>query len=295
MKKKGSSSTGGGSRGGGSRGGGSHGGGGGGGSAASDDGAEKNPEMPKVLLLSLKTRQGAAGLTLTAANCVYLLDPSTNFGLEDQAVARIHRIGQTKPTTVVRIVAADTVEDKVVAYQQKKRAEKQTRGKLAVRELHVDVLQMFGMEQRAWFKARFPEVFDDNGDAGDDSDDGTAGDAAAAAAAAAGVSASTSNSEDDGASGDGNSSDGIMIIDDSEDDDDAGDEEENSRGGRRNGGSARSTASVATSASVHALLSANWSDEMEDDQDEDYEGPSSFSFADEDDDDDDDNADGMSD
>ena len=290
MKKKGSSSTGGGGRGGGS-----HGGGGGGGSAASDDGAEKNPEMPKVLLLSLKTRQGAAGLTLTAANCVYLLDPSTNFGLEDQAVARIHRIGQTKPTTVVRIVAADTVEDKVVAYQQKKRAEKQARGKLAVRELHVDVLQMFGMEQRAWFKARFPEVFDDNGDAGDDSDDGTAGDAAAAAAAAAGVSASTSNSEDDGASGDGNSSDGIMIIDDSEDDDDAGDEEENSRGGRRNGGSAGSTASVATSASVHALLSANWSDEMEDDQDEDYEGPSSFSFADEDDDDDDDNADGMSD
>jgi hypothetical protein len=68
------------------------GGGGGGGGAAAPTRTPSPTETPRVLLLSLKTRQGAAGLTLTAANCVYLLDPSTNFGVEDQAIARIHRI-----------------------------------------------------------------------------------------------------------------------------------------------------------------------------------------------------------
>ena len=45
------------------------------------------------MLMSLKNREGAAGLTLTMADHVYLLEPCLNFGLEDQGVARIHRIG----------------------------------------------------------------------------------------------------------------------------------------------------------------------------------------------------------
>lgn len=69
--------------------------------------AKEDGKGPQVLLLSLRAgRDGPSGLTLTAATVVYLLDPSPNWGVEDQAVARIHRIGQTQPTTVLHVYHA---------------------------------------------------------------------------------------------------------------------------------------------------------------------------------------------
>jgi hypothetical protein len=67
----------------------------------------------KVFLLSLKA--GAAGLTLTAANRVVLLEPALDPAVEQQAVARVHRIGQTRPVTITRLIVEDTVEEKVRA------------------------------------------------------------------------------------------------------------------------------------------------------------------------------------
>jgi SNF2 family DNA or RNA helicase len=72
------------------------------------------------MLLSLKA--GGTGLNLTAADHVFLLDPWWNPAVEDQAADRAHRIGQDKPVMIYRLVARDTVEERVLALQDKKRA-----------------------------------------------------------------------------------------------------------------------------------------------------------------------------
>ena len=75
---------------------------------------------PPVLLISLKA--GGTGLNLTAADHVFLLDPWWNPAVEDQAKDRAHRIGQERPVMVYRMVAKDTVEERILALQDKKRA-----------------------------------------------------------------------------------------------------------------------------------------------------------------------------
>eukprot|EP00457_Paulinella_chromatophora_P001352 gb/GEZN01001354.1/.p1 GENE.gb/GEZN01001354.1/~~gb/GEZN01001354.1/.p1 ORF type:complete len:1020 (-),score=259.69 gb/GEZN01001354.1/:53-2983(-) len=73
----------------------------------------------KVFLISLKA--GGVGLNLTAANIVLLLDPWWNPAAEDQAVDRIHRLGQTRKVDVVRLICKDTIEERLMAVQQRKR------------------------------------------------------------------------------------------------------------------------------------------------------------------------------
>ncbi len=71
-----------------------------------------------VFLISLKA--GGFGLTLTEADYVFLLDPWWNPAAEAQAVDRAHRIGQTRPVNVYRLIASGTIEEKVMALQQRK-------------------------------------------------------------------------------------------------------------------------------------------------------------------------------
>ncbi|WP_204912619.1 SNF2-related protein [Microlunatus spumicola] len=71
-----------------------------------------------VFLISLKA--GGVGLNLTEADYVFVLDPWWNPAVEAQAIDRTHRIGQTRPVMVYRLVAADTVEQKVVALSERK-------------------------------------------------------------------------------------------------------------------------------------------------------------------------------
>jgi hypothetical protein len=73
-----------------------------------------------VILLSLKA--GGTGLNLTAADHVFLLDPWWNPAAEDQAADRAHRIGQERPVFVHRLVAENTVEERILLLQEKKRA-----------------------------------------------------------------------------------------------------------------------------------------------------------------------------
>jgi len=70
-----------------------------------------------VCLVSL--RAGAYGLNLTCASQCVILDPFWNPFVEAQAIDRIHRIGQVKPVKVHRIVIAATVEDRILALQEK--------------------------------------------------------------------------------------------------------------------------------------------------------------------------------
>lgn len=79
---------------------------------------QKSPE-PLVLLMSLKA--GGVGLNLTAADHVIIADPWWNPAAEDQAADRAHRIGQTKPVFIHKIIADDTIEEKIIALQQRKR------------------------------------------------------------------------------------------------------------------------------------------------------------------------------
>jgi SNF2 family DNA or RNA helicase len=72
------------------------------------------------MLVSLKA--GGTGLNLTAADHVFLLDPWWNPAVEDQAADRAHRIGQERPVMVYRMVAKNTVEERILALQTKKRA-----------------------------------------------------------------------------------------------------------------------------------------------------------------------------
>ncbi|KAI9846631.1 MAG: hypothetical protein M1838_001230 [Thelocarpon superellum] len=74
----------------------------------------------KIMLVSLKA--GNAGLNLVAASQVIILDPFWNPFIEEQAVDRTHRIGQLRPVKVHRILVQGTVEDRIIALQDKKRA-----------------------------------------------------------------------------------------------------------------------------------------------------------------------------
>ena len=74
---------------------------------------------PPIMLVSL--RAGGTGLNLTAADHIFILDPWWNPAVEDQAADRAHRIGQTRPVLVYRLVAQDTVEERILALQERKR------------------------------------------------------------------------------------------------------------------------------------------------------------------------------
>jgi SNF2 family DNA or RNA helicase len=73
----------------------------------------------RLFLISLKA--GGTGLNLTAADYVFLLDPWWNPAVETQAVDRAHRIGQERPVIAYRLIARDTVEEKILELQATKR------------------------------------------------------------------------------------------------------------------------------------------------------------------------------
>ncbi|WP_069658950.1 DEAD/DEAH box helicase [Arcticibacter eurypsychrophilus] len=74
----------------------------------------------KVFLISLKA--GGVGLNLTAADYVYLVDPWWNPATEQQAIDRTHRIGQTRKIFAYKMICKDTVEEKILQLQQKKKS-----------------------------------------------------------------------------------------------------------------------------------------------------------------------------
>lgn len=80
----------------------------------------QDPAGPKILLMSLKA--GGVGINLTAADHVIIADPWWNPAAEEQAESRAHRIGQEHPVLVQRIVALGTVEERILALADKKRA-----------------------------------------------------------------------------------------------------------------------------------------------------------------------------
>ncbi|KAF7320309.1 SNF2 family DNA-dependent ATPase [Mycena kentingensis (nom. inval.)] len=82
--------------------------------------ALKHDPRCEVLLVSLKA--GGVGLNLTAAQRVYLMDPYWNPAVENQAVDRIHRLGQVRPVTTIKLIIENTIEARLLEVQRKKTA-----------------------------------------------------------------------------------------------------------------------------------------------------------------------------
>lgn len=80
----------------------------------------QNNEACRVFLISLKA--GGIGLNLTAADYVYIVDPWWNPAVEQQAIDRTHRIGQTKNIFAYRLICKDTIEEKMLLLQERKLA-----------------------------------------------------------------------------------------------------------------------------------------------------------------------------
>ncbi|CAN6443412.1 unnamed protein product [Victoria cruziana] len=80
---------------------------------------ETGPGTPTVMLAGLKV--AGAGINLTAASRVYLMEPWWNPAVEEQAMDRVHRIGQRQEVRVVRLIVRGSIEEKILELQEKKR------------------------------------------------------------------------------------------------------------------------------------------------------------------------------
>ena len=102
-----------------------------------------NPKGSEVMLVSL--RAGGVGLNLIGGNHLFLLDQHWNPALEDQACDRIYRVGQTREVMIHRFLCKDTVEEKIVELQQRKKTlatnvltgSKTTSSKLTLQDLRM--------------------------------------------------------------------------------------------------------------------------------------------------------------
>lgn len=109
-----------------------------------DDAVVEFIDDPSCTIMLVSLKAGNAGLNLTAANQVIMLDPFWNPYIEEQAIDRAHRIGQQKDVIVHRMLIQNTVEDRILALQEQKRQliesaldenEARNIGRLGVREL----------------------------------------------------------------------------------------------------------------------------------------------------------------
>ena len=82
--------------------------------------SEFNKAGSEYFAFIMTTRAGGLGVNLQTADTVILLDSDWNPQVDNQAIARCHRIGQTKPVHVYRLIASGTVEERMVARAQKK-------------------------------------------------------------------------------------------------------------------------------------------------------------------------------
>lgn len=107
-------------------------------------------EDPSVRVMLVSLTAGNAGLNLTAASQVIVTEPFWNPYVEEQAIDRAHRLGQTRPVTVHRLLIAGTVEDRIVALQEHKKmlvdAALSEKGAKSVSKLNVAELRnLFGL------------------------------------------------------------------------------------------------------------------------------------------------------
>lgn len=82
---------------------------------------ERFQKKPEVQAFFMTLKAGGVGLNLTTADYVFLLDPWWNPAVEQQAIARAHRIGQSRPVSVLRFITRRSIEEKMLLLQERKR------------------------------------------------------------------------------------------------------------------------------------------------------------------------------
>ncbi|KAI4931159.1 hypothetical protein J4E85_003748 [Alternaria conjuncta] len=82
---------------------------------------ERLRDDPGIRVILITIACGACGLDLTAASAIHLLEPQWNPSLEDQALARVHRLGQTRPVTTIRYIMKDSFEEHILKVQDRKK------------------------------------------------------------------------------------------------------------------------------------------------------------------------------
>merc|ERR1719305_1472444 len=87
---------------------------------ARDDAIQAFNTTPSLRVILISLKAGGEGLNLQVANHVFLLDPWWNPASEMQAIQRAHRIGQLREVKAVRFITKNTIEEKIVALQEKK-------------------------------------------------------------------------------------------------------------------------------------------------------------------------------
>lgn len=100
---------------------------------------------PSVTVFLISLQAGGVGLNLTSANHVILMDPWWNPAVEEQACDRVHRLGQTRPVTVARMVAGGTIEEKMTELQGLKKKIMQisldpSRSKASLQKLRLEMV-----------------------------------------------------------------------------------------------------------------------------------------------------------
>ncbi|KAL2284911.1 hypothetical protein FJTKL_08468 [Diaporthe vaccinii] len=81
---------------------------------------ERFKQDPSVHVLLMSIQTGSVGLTLTVADRVHFVEPQWNPAVEEQAICRAHRMGQTRQVAVIRYIAENSVEETIAALQKKK-------------------------------------------------------------------------------------------------------------------------------------------------------------------------------
>lgn len=102
----------------------------------------KNADKITILLISLKA--GGVGLNLTSASRAFMMDPWWSPSVEDQAIDRIHRIGQNESVKVIRFIIENSIETKMLKIQERKKqigeavgAEEEERRKRRIEEIQI--------------------------------------------------------------------------------------------------------------------------------------------------------------
>jgi SNF2 family DNA or RNA helicase len=78
-------------------------------------------ESNKTNIFFISLKAGNTGLNLTAADYVFLFDPWWNIAVQQQAIDRTHRIGQTKKVFAYKMICKDTIEEKIILMQERKK------------------------------------------------------------------------------------------------------------------------------------------------------------------------------
>jgi SNF2 family DNA or RNA helicase len=82
---------------------------------------ERFQQEKEIQLFLISLKAGGVGLNLTEADYVFMLDPWWNPAVEQQAIDRTHRIGQTKNVFIYKFISKETVEEKILALQNRKK------------------------------------------------------------------------------------------------------------------------------------------------------------------------------